>query len=62
MTGMRSFHIRNARVNDPKTRVKRPVHILYYCVIEPRLIEIVRVLHERMEPRRHFGRVSERED
>ena len=32
----------------------RPVHILYYRIIQPGLIEIVRVLHERMEPSRHL--------
>jgi toxin ParE1/3/4 len=30
------------------------VHVLYYRVLAPGLIEIVRVLHERMEPSRHL--------
>jgi toxin ParE1/3/4 len=50
LPGLRSFHLRHARVDDPESRVRRPVHILYYRPIEPQLIEIVRVLHERMEP------------
>jgi len=31
------------------------VHVLYYRTAAPGLIEIVRVLHERMEPSRHIG-------
>ena len=52
--GLRSFHLRHARVNAPQAKVKKPVHVLYYRAIQPGLIEIVRVLHERMEPSRHF--------
>jgi toxin ParE1/3/4 len=55
LTGIRSFHVRHARSNDTDTKVRKPVHILYYRVIQPGLIEIVRVLHERMEPSRHIG-------
>jgi len=39
--------------------VKKPVHVLYYRAIQSGVIEIVRVLHERMEPSRHFGAVAE---
>jgi len=54
LPGIRSFHIRHARGHDAEARVGRPVHILYYRVIEPGLIEIVRVLHDRMEPSRQL--------
>jgi toxin ParE1/3/4 len=56
-SGIRSFHIRHTRgrSNGPGAKVKRPVHVLYYRAVTPDLIEIVRVLHERMEPSRHFG-------
>lgn len=54
LPGVRSFHLRHARNNAPE-QVKRPVHVLYYRAIKPGLIEIVRVLHERMEPSRHFS-------
>ncbi len=57
--GIRSFNIRHARVDDPKATVRSPVHIVYYRAIAPGLIEIVRVLHQRMEPSRHVGGVSE---
>jgi len=50
--GLRSLHLRHAHVTGPE--VKKPVHILYYRAIQPGLIEIVRVLHERMESSRHF--------
>jgi toxin ParE1/3/4 len=54
LPGLRSFHIRHAGANDPGAKVKRPVHILYYRMLQPGLIEIVRVLHERMEPSYHL--------
>jgi toxin ParE1/3/4 len=54
LPGVRSFHIRFARSTLPGERVSRPVHILYYRVIEPGLIEIVRVLHDHMDPARHL--------
>ena len=50
-SGLRSLHVRHVRLT---AKVKKPVHILYYRAIQPGLIEIVRVLHERMEPSRHF--------
>jgi toxin ParE1/3/4 len=57
--GIRSFHLRQARSADPEGRVRRPVHVLYYRQISPDVIEIVRVLHERMEPRRHLFELLE---
>jgi len=51
---IRSFHLRHARTDDPEAKVRRPVHILYYRALTPNLVEIVRVLHERMEPSRHI--------
>lgn len=53
--GIRSFHIRHAFPDDPNVKVRHPVHVLYYRAIRPGLIEIVRVLHERMELGRHVG-------
>jgi plasmid stabilization system protein ParE len=55
LRGIRSFHLRNAGADDPEVKVRRPVHALYYRVVRPDLVEIVRVLHERMEPSRHMG-------
>jgi toxin ParE1/3/4 len=52
--GMRSFHLRNARAGDTDVKMRRPVHVLFYRVAGPGLVEIVRVLHERMEPSRHM--------
>ena len=57
--GVRSFHLRHARVDAAKAKVKKPVHVLYYRPIQPGLIEIVRILHERMEPSRNFGTTGE---
>ena len=53
--GLRSFHLRNAPAVKAAAQVRMPVHVLYYRVARPSVVEIVRVLHERMEPRRHIG-------
>jgi plasmid stabilization system protein ParE len=50
--GVRSFHIRRAR---GARSVKGPVHVLFYRATAD-LIEIVRVLHERMDPTQHIER------
>jgi toxin ParE1/3/4 len=52
--GVRSFHLRNARADDTAAKVRKPVHVLFYRVLESDLVEIVRALHERMEPSRHI--------
>ena len=51
---VRSFHVRYARRSADTAEVRRPVHILYYRVAQDGVIEIVRVLHERMDPSRHL--------
>src|SRR5438874_13692310 len=50
LPGLRSLHLRHAGVRGRDTKVRRPAHVLFYRVIRPGLIEIVRILHERMEP------------
>lgn len=53
-----SFHVRYARRSAEGARVRRPVHVLYYRVAEKGVIEIVRVLHERMDPSRHLDELA----
>lgn len=60
--GLRSYHIRYTHAETADRLVKRPVHVLFYRVVEPGLIEIARVLHECMEPSRHFGAIAEEQD
>ena len=60
--GVRSLHLRHARGPDPEATVRQPVHILYYRVVTPGLIEIHRMLHERMEPSRQMGAGPEDKD
>jgi toxin ParE1/3/4 len=52
--GLRSLHLQYLRAEAPEAKLRRPADILYYRAIAPELIEIVRVLHERMDPRRHL--------
>jgi toxin ParE1/3/4 len=54
-SGTRSLHLRQVRTGPSEARVKNPVHILYYRSVRPELVEIIRVLHERMDPSRHIG-------
>jgi toxin ParE1/3/4 len=53
--GLRSFHVRHSRNESREPPVAKPVHVIFYRVSEPGWIEIVRVLHERMDPGRHIG-------
>lgn len=47
--GLRSMHVRQAR---GAAAVRDPVHVIFFRV-HGECIEIVRVLHERMDPARH---------
>jgi len=49
--GMRSLHLRHARRG---LGVHSPVHVIYFQVTAD-LIEVIRVLHERMEPAGHIA-------
>lgn len=49
--GLRSFHIQHVR----PAVVKHPPHILYYRMVRPGLVEIVRILHDRMDPSLHLN-------
>jgi toxin ParE1/3/4 len=61
-SGIRSFHVRYTRRSGEDARVRRPVHVLYYRVAQEGVIEIVRVLHERMEPSRHLDELPTEDD
>ncbi|MEQ8693888.1 MAG: type II toxin-antitoxin system RelE/ParE family toxin [Gammaproteobacteria bacterium] len=54
LAGLRSLHIRHSRNESSEAPVGNPVHVIFYRAVEPDLIEIVRVLHDRMEPSRHM--------
>jgi len=53
-SGIRSFHTRHVHRTSDAAKVRRPVHVLYYRVARQGVIEIVGVLHERMDPSRHL--------
>jgi toxin ParE1/3/4 len=55
--GIRSFHMRHLR-NTSGSAVKRPAHILFYRRIDSGPLEIMRILHERMDPAHHIGLAS----
>jgi len=52
LPGLRSLHVRRVRGDHG---VKMPVHVVYYRVVRSGLVEIVRVLHERMDPGLHLA-------
>ncbi|MFO1060896.1 MAG: type II toxin-antitoxin system RelE/ParE family toxin [Dongiaceae bacterium] len=51
--GLRSFHVRHSRDESQEVAVANPVHVLFFRVTHSGIVEIVRVLHDRMEPTRH---------
>jgi toxin ParE1/3/4 len=51
--GLRSYHIRHSRSDSREAPVGHPVHVIFYRAQGTGVIEIVRVLHERMLPGRH---------
>jgi toxin ParE1/3/4 len=55
LESIRSFHIRHSRNESREAPVGDPVHVIFYRAVKPGLVEIVRVLHERMEPNRHIS-------
>jgi toxin ParE1/3/4 len=57
LPGIRSFHVRHSRNESREPTVANPVHVIFYRVVGPGIVEIVRVLHERMDPLRHIGPV-----
>jgi toxin ParE1/3/4 len=46
MVGLRSFHLRRATAGS----VGAPVHVVYYRMHRSGSVDVVRVLHERMDP------------
>ena len=59
LLGIRSFHIRYSRNESREAPVVNPVHVIFYRVVQAGVVEIVRVLHDRMEPSRHIGEGDE---
>jgi len=49
--GLRRFHLRSVLAAKG---VKAPVHVVYYRPAPTGVIEVARVLHERVEPTLHF--------
>jgi len=60
--GIRSFHIRHSRHEAQEAPVASPVHVLFYRLAQPGVVEIVRVLQDRMEPAQHISRDHESRD
>jgi toxin ParE1/3/4 len=53
---IRVYHLRHSRrrVSNKASRVKKPRHAIYYRVHENSMVEIVRILHDRMDPFLHL--------
>lgn len=54
---LRSFHLRHARGSHG---VHDPVHVLYYRWTRSGSVEVVRILHERMDPTAHLDTTTQR--
>jgi toxin ParE1/3/4 len=59
---LRSFHVQSARRPAQAAKGRKPVHVLYYRIAAKGVIEIVRVLHERMDRRRHVEELPTEDD
>jgi toxin ParE1/3/4 len=55
LASLRSFHIRHSRNESLEAPVAAPVQLIFYRSVETGIIEIVRVLHARMEPSGRIG-------
>ncbi|QUS42493.1 type II toxin-antitoxin system RelE/ParE family toxin [Tardiphaga alba] len=54
--GLRSYNIRHSRNHSREAPVGHPVHVIFYRLQSAgEIIEVVRVLHERMLPTRRVG-------
>lgn len=54
--GLRSLHLAHTQRGVPADqRVGQPRHVVFYRVAAEDVIEIVRLLHEVMEPREHLA-------
>src|SRR5262245_54205699 len=53
-SGVHSFHTRHSRRQSREARVASSVHVVIYRALRPGVVEIVRVLHERMEASQHI--------
>jgi toxin ParE1/3/4 len=53
-TGIRLYHLRNCRLDEPITRVGKPRHFVVYRRPEPDLVVVLRVLHEAMNLPEHL--------
>jgi toxin ParE1/3/4 len=54
LPGLRSIHLRHVKGEETDAKVNHPVHMIFYRTISPELVEIIRILHERMEPKHYF--------
>lgn len=55
---LRSLHTRHVRTESLEQPVAAPVHVIFFRKDAPMFVEIVRILHERMEPTRHIGGIE----
>ncbi|APQ11076.1 hypothetical protein BJP27_06040 [Pseudomonas oryzihabitans] len=54
--GLRSLHLTHAQRGIPAAqRVGQPRHVVFYRLAAEDIIEIVRLLHEVMEPKEHLA-------
>jgi toxin ParE1/3/4 len=52
--GLRSLHLRHCKSESQEAPVASPVHIVFFRRASDGQVEIIRVLHERMELSRHL--------
>lgn len=52
---LRVLYLSSIKQTDQYKRIKQPVHCIYYRIDSSGNIEIVRILHQNMDIKRHLG-------
>lgn len=52
--GVLSYHLRHSRRRAAEGGVHKPRHSIYFRLIEPQTVEVIRVLHDAMDTVRHI--------
>lgn len=55
LVGMRSYHLRHSRSRSREGAVRTPRHAIFFRLLDPGTVQIVRVLHDSMDAAQHFA-------
>lgn len=53
-TGVRTYHLLNSRARVADFPVRTPRHVIVYRLVGQEVVEVLRLLHDAMDPERHL--------